>query len=417
MTGAGPGAGRDVGPGAEADVEAAVAGLRTAAAVRTRCAELYRAALAGDLLHVTVDASAWDRVLAETAGQVRRTHPSGPIPIHGRLNHLRGEGWDLAADLVAGAGPHLLDAVVVSVLVDAGAGPGWVVEDPVAGRLGRSEGLAVAAHRAVASGLLSGGGRPYAVDADGLAGLSEAAFARAFQVRPDNPLVGVDGRVALLRRLGAILAGRGQPTVWHLLRHDLLHDDLLHDGRGHDGRVAAGALLSWVLTALADLWPSPIELGGHGLGDTWAHPRAGGTGPGAGLVPFHKLAQWLTYSLIEPLDHLGVVVTDVHELTGLAEYRNGGALIDLGLVVLRGGTPPAPLPVGHPLVVEWRAVTVAALDEVRDRLDAHLPERRRGLTMGELLEAGTWPLGRRLALARDPAGTPPVPIDSDGTVF
>ncbi len=50
-------------------------------------------------------------------------------------------------------------------------------------------------------------------------------------------------------------------------------------------------------------------------------------------MPFHKLSQWLAYSLLEPLEAAGLAVTDLDELTGLPEYRNGGLLLDLGVLV------------------------------------------------------------------------------------
>ena len=58
-----------------------------------------------------------------------------------------------------------------------------------------------------------------------------------------------------------------------------------------------------------------------------------------GLVPLHKLSQWLTYSLVEPLEAAGIQITDLDALTAVAEYRNGGLLIDLE--VLERWYPPA----------------------------------------------------------------------------
>ena len=54
--------------------------------------------------------------------------------------------------------------------------------------------------------------------------------------------------------------------------------------------------------------------------------------PLASYVPFHKLAQWLTYSLLDPLESFGIKFMDKWLLTGLAEYRNGGLLIDAGVL-------------------------------------------------------------------------------------
>jgi hypothetical protein len=101
----------------------------------------------------------------------------------------------------------------------------------------------------------------------------------------------------------------------------------------------------------------------------------------------------------------------------LPEYRNGGLLIDGG--VLR------PLPpdwstrhwaAGDTFIVEWRALTVALLDEL-----APLVRERLGLTAQQMplacvLEGGTWAAGRALA-QRLRGGLPPLNIVSDGTVF
>ena len=99
------------------------------------------------------------------------------------------------------------------------------------------------------------------------------------------------------------------------------------------------------------------------LGDVWPHPAAGGAGLGAGLVPLHKLSQWVTYSLIEPLAAAGVRVAGLDRLTGLAEYRNGGLFVDLGVLVPRHpGIERDTFAPGDEVVVEWRALTVALLD-------------------------------------------------------
>src|SRR5262249_56479229 len=102
-------------------------------------------------------------------------------------------------------------------------------------------------------------------------------------------------------------------------------------------------------------------------------PAAGGTGRSAGLVPFHKLSQWLASSLFEPLERAGRTITQPGALTGLPEYRNGGLLIDLGVLVPRRDdirtTVHAP---GDEVVVEWRALTVALLDRVAEAVRQRL---------------------------------------------
>ena len=76
-----------------------------------------------------------------------------------------------------------------------------------------------------------------------------------------------------------------------------------------------------------------------------------------------------------------------------------------------------PNPVDSALVVEWRALTVALLDEI-----AKLIREQRSLTIEQfplacVLEGGTWAAGRRLAREKRADGSPPIAVESDGTVF
>lgn len=107
-------------------------------------------------------------------------------------------------------------------------------------------------------------------------------------------------------------------------------------------------------------------------------------------------------------------------LTGLPEYRNGGLLIDTGLLTLkpedakRGleqyqknaqlkGQPNmevVPLfTVDDDVIVEWRAITVGFLDELLSEVNTLL-----GLTgsdqlsLAQMLEAGTWKVHRATAV-------------------
>ena len=98
-------------------------------------------------------------------------------------------------------------------------------------------------------------------------------------------------------------------------------------------RLPARTILITLLESLASIWPGRIALGGHNLGDVGRHPAARTDDPTDGLVPLHKLSQWLAYSLTEPLEDAGIEGVDLDALTALAEYRNGGLLIDSGVLV------------------------------------------------------------------------------------
>jgi hypothetical protein len=266
-----------------------------------------------------------------------------------------------------------------------------------------------------ADGLFSADAKnPLRTDAGRLETLEDLELAQGFQAGPDNLLTGLPGRADLMRRLGS--AVRARPELFPGGRVGGLFDTI--QGRAQGGAIAAPAVLELVLEALGPIWPGRIELDGVNLGDVWRH-RVLRTGDATdGLVPFHKLSQWLTYSLVEPLEEAGIAVGDLDGLTGLAEYRNGGLFIDGG--VLRFKDEKAALrshAVDSELVVEWRALTVALLDRVADAIRTKLKLNAQSLPLAKVLEGGTWMAGRRLAAEKRAGGAPPVRVISDGTVF
>jgi hypothetical protein len=130
------------------------------------------------------------------------------------------------------------------------------------------------------------------------------------------------------------------------------------------------------------------------------------------------LSQWLAYSLVEPLDAGGLEVVDMDGLTGLAEYRNGGLFVDTGVLTLRDAENAARLhDVVTPVVVEWRALTIALLDRLAVSLRERLGMNAASLPLAKVLEGGTWAAGRRIARTQRSDASPPIRVSSDGTVF
>jgi hypothetical protein len=76
-----------------------------------------------------------------------------------------------------------------------------------------------------------------------------------------------------------------------------------------------------------------------------------------------------------------------------------------------------PLTVDEEAVVEWRALTVALLDRIAAGVRSRLGRDASALPLVKVLEGGTWAAGRRIAREKRPDGTPPLAIESDGTVF
>jgi Protein of unknown function (DUF1688) len=401
--------------------------LLTAAAVRSRAQMMLEVGLRDGLAHFRIDLDRMDAVGDAVLTTVQKSYPSLDIPFHARWRHFVVDGvdrWGLQAtplswpDRAARARAEF-DLAIVSVLLDAGAGSNWRYRDVLSGReIGRSEGLALASLDMFANGAFSArADDPLRVDADVIAGFSEAVLAKGFQLTSANKLLGLDGRADLLRRLGKLVSKRRDvfasadaPRPGGLFDHLAAH--------AKNDTIAAPTILSEVLIHLGPIWPSRLMLAGHPLGDCWRHPAIETDDATAGLVPLHKLSQWLTYSLIEPLQRAGLHVTDINGLTGLAEYRNGGLFVDLGVLSLRDSADAERAhEVGSYLVVEWRALTVALLDRLADIVRKRLDRTATSLPLASLLEGGTWAAGRAAAFERRADGSPPIKVISDGTVF
>ena len=71
---------------------------------------------------------------------------------------------------------------------------------------------------------------------------------------------------------------------------------------------------------------------------------------------------------------------------------------------------------GDEFIVEWRALTVALLDELAPLVRAQLGATEDAMPLACVLEGGTWAAGRVLA-SRLRGGTPPLNIESDGTIL
>ena len=419
------------------DAASAASLLRTTNAIRTRAQALLAQARNGGSRHFRVFDPALHEAAQLVAEVTRTRYPDYAIPFHSRWRHFEAGGVDRRALLderlgdvsPAARARAQIDLALVSVLLDAGAGPDWKYVEPASGQtFTRSEGLGVASFHAFTAGMFSSDpANPLQADAAGLRGLITDRLAQAFQVRDNNPLVGVDGRATLLRRLGEVLAE--QPATFGPDGRPGGMFDLLAGSAGSatTAEVSAHAILSTLLDGLSGIWPaqntvaSPERPGRASdatpLGDCWRHADVRGSGLTDGWMPFHKLSQWLTYSLLEPFDWAGVKVTGLGALTGLPEYRNGGLLIDIG--ILRPVEPEAlarRYTAGDEFIVEWRALTVALLDELAPLVRAQLGATEEAMPLACVLEGGTWAAGRVLA-QRLRGGTPPLNIESDGTIF
>ncbi len=219
----------------------------------------------------------------------------------------------------------------------------------------------------------------------------------------------------------------------------LLLDFLLNSAKGTTEPLDYAGLWSVLQRLLIPAWPKGrTHIGNQPIGDAWplgvlkqeeAHLAAGRNGEAASIQPFHKLTQWLAYSLTVPfVKILGLKWKHVELGTGLPEYRNGGLFVDMAVLQLKEDTLRAGqiasgevLPVfdaTSDVVVEWRAMTVALLDRLHEMISKDFEALGIQISMAQMLEAGSWKTGRELAASKRPeTRSSPILIAGDGTLF
>ncbi|KAH8102282.1 DUF1688-domain-containing protein [Cristinia sonorae] len=421
--------------------------LRTLPAIRERCGKVHDLAKQGKLEYFEYHPEREAEVAAFCLDIIKRDFESdfASIPPHGRWRHLdagRSRVEPLIATWKTSPNPpdaketckRLIDLFLVSVLLDAGAGNTWSYTEAESGQtFTRSEGLGVASINMFEQGFFSSNTtKPHQVDAHGLLAVTSERTSKAMQVSSENPMVGLEGRTSLLSSLGQALLAN--PTFFgssarpgNLL--DFLESESISSGPSV--KIHISSLWSALIEGLSPIWPDRLSLGGVSLGDVWPCNvlKATAVNEGDELVPFHKLTGWITYSLIEPIQKiLKWEIDGVEDMTGLPEYRNGGLLLDYGVLTIKPGSIPASyypnpdsgiprLPPSHPAIVEWRAMTVIELDRIADLIRSKLGLSRDQLTLAQVLESATWKGGREIAKFKRVSGGPPIDIESDGTVF
>lgn len=397
--------------------------LRTLECVRSRCNKVFDLALRGKSRHFSVDISkmgaAVDYVLAIT----RKAYPTLDVPYHSRWRHFLPEDisamsakWPVDAKERA---RRLIDLVTISVLLDAGAGPDWTYTDAEGKKWSRSEGLAVASLDMFKDGLFSSDpAMTFRANSHALKRLELKAVAKGLQVSKSNPMVGLEGRFGLLQRLGSALEAHPEFFGAEMPRPGNVVDYILENA-GADGTISVRKLWKALIEGLEGVWPEDTRTHMR-RGDVWGYTPLKTIGvPGSDMLPFHKLTQWLAYSMLEPIEQLGLRVTDIDLLTALSEYRNGGFVLDIGLLQPKKPeelTTRVAHDPGSEFVVEWRALTVVLLDKLAVEARRVLGLTPEQFPLPKLLQGGTWMAGRAIAQEKR-GGAPPFAIRSDGTVF
>ncbi|EXJ89320.1 hypothetical protein A1O3_02386 [Capronia epimyces CBS 606.96] len=419
--------------------------------VRERANRVFKIAKRGGLKHFHYKPECLPEVAHLVAHTISRAY--GPdkyheIPPHGRWQHFNVGGVDRVSRLLQGTRGTadskeqtriLIDLFFVSVLLDAGAGNQWKYREADAKSetvYERSEGIAVASlYMFESGGFSSDSARARTVDGQALVNLDTEQFLSNFQISTHNPMVGVNARIQLLKDVGKSLLSL--PDIFGPQgRPGNLLDYMLNSVTGTEPLDYA-TLWSVLQRLLIPAWPKDrTNIGHQAIGDAWPlevlkeeAQSADGNDVAASIQPFHKLTQWLAYSLVVPFDKLLHLKWKHMELgTGLPEYRNGGLFVDMDVLRLKEDsllagqlTSGSVLPMfkaDSDVVVEWRAMTVALLDQLHEMISTHFEALGIQISMAQMLEAGSWKAGRDLAASKRPQSkSSPILIDGDGTLF
>lgn len=409
--------------------EIAASQLRTTHAVRERCARLLAHARTRGSAWFDVDEDAMRSSAREVATTIRHDFPRLNVPVHSVWRLLGQDGIDRREQLeqplqqlTPAERTHArLDFAVVAVLLSTAMGSASPYTEPATGRrLAGEAGRVVGTLHAFNAGLFSSDPqRPFQCDAHGLRGVVTDQLAGVLQVHPPEAQEALGRQAVLLRRLGELLSEQpevfgedGRPAgVFDVIVSPYGH------GIPHTADVDAHDILSQLLTTLPGLWPGAGQLGGVALGDCWRHGDAGGDGPSREWVPLHATLQALALSLLEPFFWGGVQVRGIGGLTAIADRPLCDWMLETGVLRLRDErTASSDWTCGDAVVVEWRALSLALMEEMAPLMRDFLGCERSELPMGCILE-GVARAADRNRSGRHPARRSLLRVDSEPALF
>ncbi|KAI7904272.1 uncharacterized protein BX663DRAFT_530376 [Cokeromyces recurvatus] len=422
--------------------------LSSLQAVRERCFKVQEIAVKNKLHHFNIDSSKLQDIVQLVISLLKRDYydfdsQQLQIPSHGRWRHFDAGGcariqallidpWTKMGVDSLEQTRRILDLFVIAVLLDLDPSQGYSYQESTHHRIYKKrEGMAIAILEMFMNGVFSiNPEEPHRVDSEALMQLTLDDLLSGLKTTSDE-LIGIEDRFELLKHLAQVLQVRtdyfgGQegfmPRPGNMMDYLLNHPTTIKTKKGP-------------LIRLETLWPIVFEMGelwtvqsDYSNGDVWSCCSNDNL-----LVPIHKLSQWMIYTLIEPMEKLlGAVIEGTEQLTPLPDYANGGLLIDTGLITLKsqdyergienyrqhtnllGQSKVEMIPmfdISDSAIIEWRALTIAYLDLVCDRVRAALKLTRKALSLTQLIEGGTTSAGRELAeLSRPNTQQPPILI-------
>lgn len=405
--------------------EQKIAWLRNPKTIKSQCQKIYQRTLEGNSDYFSVNLDKMQTCQDILIRMIKSYPDFDAIPFHSRWRHFEVCDIDRVGQFrqeknfsnPLEEGRVLYELAILSVLLDAGAGASWQYTEASTGLIhNRSEGLAIASWDMFKTGLFSEGD-DLAVSAKKLKALTLNDMALGFQINESNPMTGLEGRFELLHSLANTLLDNSA-VFKEEGRLGYFYDYVIGFAK-KDKTIKAKDVFQAVLHCFSPIWPGRLSLDNCNLGDVWSYEALKDDNDAVShLIPFHKLSLWLTYSLLEPLMWHGYHILELDELTGLAEYRNGGFFIDSGVIGLKNDKDlTQPHLAESDLIIEWRALTLSLLDVLWLSILEALDLSKTDFPLVKMLEAGSWKAGRELAYQKRSDGAPPLNIISNGTIF
>ncbi|ORX52807.1 DUF1688-domain-containing protein [Hesseltinella vesiculosa] len=409
--------------------------------LREQCLKIQQLANKNQLRHFDVDSTKFQDMvdLRDYQGMPDQMPMYGQwyrFGCHGQIKTLL-QSWQGVSPLAQTQ--RLVDLFVVASALDVESVSrqrSWHYKDPKTSRaIGGSQGIAMATLDLFKAGAFSCDPQdPFRVDGEKLKTPGQPTHFRvSLQPKSASHLPGLEDRLSLLQHIGHVLQSqpcfRGdQGTSFrpgHFIDYLLDHHATIHTKKGP-------------LIPLETLWPGAMQ-----LGELWARPEGdiqdcpsllldSATSMEA-KIPFHKYTQWLIYSISEPMEKLlGATIEGKDLLTPVPDHWQGGLLLDTGFLTLKpeetkrgldqfsknakrlGQVQMEVAPMfekDDPVVIEWRALTVAYMDIIADQVRQALRQTRTSLPLSKFMEAGSYSVGKDLAeISRPLTQVPPIMI-------
>ena len=358
---------------------------------REICLKIYNNILNNNSKYFEINLEKLDQTVDDLLEFILKKYPKMNIGMHSRLNHIP-EWYDLVQKWKCPLNEkikRLIDLLFVSVLLDGGSGENWkYISNNIEYR--RSEGLGKCVYNMFISGFFSlDEKQPYKVDMNRIKLINLDEFKNEFQISKDNILIGLENRLENLVNFSKFMINNDNFNINNNIRPGNIFDKIYNNLE-----IDLDKLYEIIFSF------SPI------INDVHYYK------PLDVYVPFHKILQWLSYSLIDLFKKFNISIRSDNYLTALPEYRNGGFLIDSNIINFKNNNLKNIFhEINSDIIIELRASTIVLIDIIKDKINI---KKKNNLNISQVLEGGTWRYGRYLANKNNIS---PIKIKSNGIIF